>query len=84
MQSVIYGVISGLYVPVFGLNSEIYSVNLRIQSECRKIRTRNNSVFGEPATAIPKQFSLTMSTIKQVFVLPLLTEKTLFTTTFRR
>ena len=31
-----YGVISGPYFPVFGLN---------IQSECRKIRTRNNSVY---------------------------------------
>ena len=34
-----YGVISGPYFPLFGLN-------LRIQSEYRKIRTRNNSVFG--------------------------------------
>ena len=34
------------YFPVFGLNTEIYEVNLRIQSEYRKIRTRNNSVFG--------------------------------------
>ena len=41
-----YGAISGLYFPVFRLNMEIYSVNLRIQSEYRKIRTRNNSVFG--------------------------------------
>ena len=41
-----YGVISGPYFPVFGLNTEIYSINLRIQSEYRKIRTRNNSVFG--------------------------------------
>ena len=40
------GVFSGPYFPVFGLNVEIYEVNLRIQSECRKIRTRNNSVFG--------------------------------------
>ena len=38
-----YGVISGPYFPVFRLNTEIYSVNLRIQSEYRKIRTRNNS-----------------------------------------
>ena len=36
---------SDLYFPVFGLNTEIKGVNLRIQSECRKIRTRNNSVF---------------------------------------
>ena len=41
-----YGVVSGPYFPVFGLNTEIYSIHLCIQSECRKIRTRNNSVFG--------------------------------------
>ena len=35
-----YGHFSGPYFPVFGLNTEIYSVNLRIQSECRKIRTK--------------------------------------------
>ena len=28
------------YFPAFGLNTEIYSVNLHIQSECGKIRTR--------------------------------------------
>ena len=37
---------SGPCFPVFGLNTEIYSLNLRIQSECRKIRTRKSSVFG--------------------------------------
>ena len=41
-----YGVFSGPYFPVFGLNTDIYGVNLRIQSEYRKIRTRKNSVFG--------------------------------------
>ena len=41
-----YRVISGPYFPVFGLNTEVYSVNLRIQSEYRKTWTRNNSVFG--------------------------------------
>ena len=41
-----YGVISGPYFLVFRLNMEIYSVNLRIQSECRKIQTRKNFVFG--------------------------------------
>ena len=40
------GVISGPYFPAFGLNTKIYGVNLRIQSEYRKIRTRNKSVFG--------------------------------------
>ena len=41
-----YGVISGPYFPVFGLNTEIYEANLCIQSEYRKIRTRNNNGFG--------------------------------------
>ena len=41
-----YVVISVPYFPVFGLNTEIYEVNLRIQSKYRKIRTRNNYVFG--------------------------------------
>ena len=35
-----YGVISGLYFPAFGLNTEKYRVSLLIQSECGKIRTR--------------------------------------------
>ena len=41
-----YGVLAGPYFPVFGLNMDIYGVNLRIQSECKKIQTRKNSVFG--------------------------------------
>ena len=41
-----YGVFSGPYFPAFGLNTERYSVSLRIQSECGKIRTRKDSVFG--------------------------------------
>ena len=41
-----YGVFSGPYFPVFGLNTERYEVSLRIQSECGKIRTRKNSVSG--------------------------------------
>ena len=41
-----YGVFSGPYFPVFGLNTEIYGVILRIHSEHRKIRTRKNSLFG--------------------------------------
>ena len=31
-----YGVYSGPYFPVFGLNTDMYSVNLRFQSEYRK------------------------------------------------
>ena len=36
----------GSHFPVFGLNTEIYSVNLLIQSEYRKIRTRKYFEFG--------------------------------------
>ena len=32
--------VSGPYLPTFGLNTEIYEVNLRIQSECVKIAVR--------------------------------------------
>ena len=39
-------VFSGLYFPVFGLNMEIYSKNLLIQFEYRKIQARKKSVFG--------------------------------------
>ena len=38
-----YGVISGPYFPAFGLITERYELSLRIQSECGKIRTWNNS-----------------------------------------
>ena len=31
---------SGPHIPAFGLNTEIYRVNLRILSECGEIRTR--------------------------------------------
>ena len=41
-----YGVFSGPYFPVFGLNTERHGVSLRIQSECAKIQTRKNSVLG--------------------------------------
>ena len=40
-----YGVFSGPHFPVFGLNTEIYYLNLRIQSEYRKIRSRKYSIF---------------------------------------
>ena len=41
-----YGVFSGPYFSVFRLNTERYSVSLRIQAECGRIRTRKSSVFG--------------------------------------
>ena len=40
-----YGVFPGPYFSVLGLNTERYSVSLRIQSECGKIQTRKNSIF---------------------------------------
>ena len=40
MKSVRIQRFSGLYFPAFGLNTERYSVYLRIQSECEKIWTR--------------------------------------------
>ena len=40
-----HGVISGPYFPVFRLNTQIYGINLCIQSEYRKIWTRNNSLL---------------------------------------
>ena len=45
-----YGVISGPYFPVFGLNT--YSVNLNIRSEYRKLQTRNNSIFGHISRSV--------------------------------
>ena len=44
---------SGPHFPAFGLNTERYSVSLRIQSECWKIRTRKNSVFGHFSCSVP-------------------------------
>ena len=41
-----YGVFSGLSLPIFELNTQIYPVNLHIPSECDKIKTRKNSIFG--------------------------------------
>ena len=41
-----YGVYFDPHFPVFGLNTEFYSVNLRIQFKYRKTRTRINSVLG--------------------------------------
>ena len=41
-----YGVFSGLYFPVFGLNTEIYEANLHTQSTLRQNTNQENSVFG--------------------------------------
>ena len=47
MQSVEIWSFSDLCFLALWMNKEIYSVNLRIQSKCRKIRTRRNCSFGE-------------------------------------
>ena len=41
-----YGNFPGPHFPVSRLNTEIYGVNIRIQSKHGKIRTRKNCVFG--------------------------------------
>ena len=57
MKCVQHGVFSGPYFPVFGLNTERYEIPkrfelLRIQSECGKIRTRKNFVFGHFSSSV--------------------------------
>ena len=42
----VHEIFSGPYFPAFGLNTERHFISLRTQSECRKIGTRKNSVFG--------------------------------------
>ena len=61
-----YGVISGPYFPLFGLNTEIYEVNLCIQSEYRKIRIRNNTVFGHLTAQGHKH--LTKNTTRNIYI----------------
>ena len=67
-----YGVISGPCFSVFELNTEIYGVNLRIQSKYRKMRTRNNSVFGHFSRSDSFKklyFTLTLRSIGSRFLL---------------
>ena len=40
------GVFSGLYFPVFGLNTETFRVNIHIQAKYGNIETRKNVKFG--------------------------------------
>ena len=49
---------SGSYLPVLGLDTEIYSVDIRIQSDYRKIRTRKNSVFGHFSRSVKLHYML--------------------------
>ena len=56
-----YGVISGSCFPAFGLDMEIYSINLRIQFKCKKTRARNNSVFGHFSRILRQTYLLLFS-----------------------
>ena len=67
------GVISSQHFPVFGLNTEIYGLNLCIQSEYRKIWTRNNSVFGHFSRSVrcstgPQNLFLPQEIMHLIFV----------------
>ena len=42
-----YGLFSNPYFLVFGLHTETYSANIRIQSKCGKIRTRKTHAVCE-------------------------------------
>ena len=44
---------SGPYTPAFGLNAEIYRVNIRIQSECGKVQTGKTPNFDTFYTVSP-------------------------------
>ena len=50
-----HGYFPGPYFPAFRLNTERYSVSLRIQSECGEIRTRKNSIFGHFSRSVGKE-----------------------------
>ena len=52
MKSVENGDFSGSYFLVFGLNTEIDEVNLRIHFEYRKIRSRKNPYLDTLHTVI--------------------------------
>ena len=62
VKSVQIQVFPGPHFPVFGLNTDIYSVNIRIQSKYRKIRTRKNSVFARFSRSDSERESLEIHT----------------------
>ena len=61
---------SGLHFPAFELNMERYSVSLRIQSECGKIRTRatpNTDTFIYRFTRVNLQSKSYKSDLTKIF-----------------
>ena len=67
-----YGVSSGLYFLLFGLNTEIYSVNFRILSEYRKIRTRKKSIFGHFSRSVWIVFLVTSKALNELIFIIIL------------
>ena len=63
----ICGCIFGLYIPTFGLNTEIYSVNHCVQSKYEKIRTGKNSVFWHFSRSANSQKSVCFHKFWKVF-----------------
>ena len=65
-----YGVFSGPHFPAFRLNTEKYEVSFRIQSECGKIWTTKNSVFGHFSRSDHTLFEYNSYFLKQVTSTP--------------
>ena len=68
MKSVQLRSFSGLYFPVFGLNTEIYSVILHIQSKNGKIWTIKNSLFGPFSHSNSNHWDIILSILLCVIV----------------
>lgn len=45
------------FLPAFDLNTDIYSLNLRIQPICRKMRIRQNSKYVHLSRSVSSKFS---------------------------
>ena len=58
-----YGVFSGPYFPAFGLNTEIYSVNLRIQPNTRKYGPEKTPYLDTFHTVLVLRFIQILETI---------------------
>ena len=58
-----HGVFPGPYFPLFRLNTEIYSVYLRIQSKYKKKGPRKNSVFGQFSCSVTNEKLITTEMI---------------------
>ena len=70
VKGVRIGSFSGPYFPTFGLNTERYSVSLRIQSKCRAIRTRktpNTDTFHAVHAFIKLIISISRIDISHIF-----------------